>query len=103
MGKAQVAKTGYFCWEGEEVTEWTQCFCEPWAAASAFTARGTDSTAGEDGCPRPAPWASQSITIWACDTSQEDTNPGAEKIMNTFHVTSRVQKHPVFTQKRVAH
>lgn len=24
-GKAQVAKIGCFCWEGEEVTEWTHC------------------------------------------------------------------------------
>lgn len=77
MGKAQVAKWEYFCWEGEEVTEWTQCCCELWAAAAAFRA-GVIPQLARMAVPALLRGPSQSITIWARDTSQEDTNPGAD-------------------------
>lgn len=67
MGKVQVAKIGCFCWEGDEVTEWSHCASISCGQRFGFQSQGTESTAGQGRCPSPSPTDYRASTFWARD------------------------------------
>lgn len=92
MGKVQVAKTGYFHWEGEGVTEWTHLLLLAMGNCFRFQNQMNDSTAGRIAGQGPFPNGNYRASIVCAHAAYEvDMNPCVENIMNTFCITACVQ------------